>query len=242
MSNIFSYESAPMQMLLRLGDLILLNVCYLACCIPVFTIGAAQAGLYTACRTMQNREDDSSPVAAFWRGFRSGFGSVTIAWGILTVVLVLVTWLSVASINAKGNVFLSVLAILSVAIFQTLVPAFHSRFECTPWQLIRNTWFMLFAHPLRSLLITVLIWIPAYLFGAPVLIAKEAPFLFMSCAPIWISVYFSGAFSLATALLKKPFKVLVDHFNETHGITPEEHQPSPNAVFTDVVETDEEEE
>ena len=234
MSNVFSYESAPMQMLLRLGDLILLNVCYLACCIPVFTIGAAQAGLYTACRTMQNREDDSSAVAAFWRGFRTGFGSVTIAWGILTVVLVAVMWLSIASMMAGGSVWLSVLAMVAVATFHALVPAFHSRFECTPWQLIRNTWFMLFAHPLRTLILTALLW-------APVIVFVVNTYVFMSCAPIWISVYFSGAFSLSTALLKKPFKVLVDHFNETHGITPEVHEPSPNAVFTDVVETEEEE-
>lgn len=234
MSNVFSYESAPMQMLLRLGDLILLNVCYLFCCIPVFTIGAAQAGLYTACRVMQDRNDDTPPVSAFFRGFRSGFGTVTIAWGIVSVVLAVVAWLSVASMMAGSPIWLSLLAIVVVATFQALVPAFHSRFECTPWQLIRNTWFMLFAHPLRTLLLTALVWVPVVLF-------LVNTYIFMSCAPIWIAVYFSGAFSLSTALLKKPFKVLVDHFNETHGITPEEHKPSENAVFTDVVETEEEE-
>ena len=74
MSNVFSYESAPMQMLLRLGDLILLNVCYLACCIPVFTIGAAQAGLYSACRVMQDKTNDGSVTAAFFKGFRTEIG------------------------------------------------------------------------------------------------------------------------------------------------------------------------
>ena len=234
MSNVFSYDSAPMQVLNRLGDLIIINVCYLVCCIPVFTIGAAQAGLYNACKVMQDRNDDTSVATAFFKGFRTGFGSVTIAWGIMTLLLAFVTWMSLASIMAGSPAWISLLAVVVVAVFQALVPAFHSRFECTPWQLIRNTWFMLFAHPLRSILLTALVWVPVALFLVDT-------YIFMTCAPIWMAVYFSGAFSLSSALLKKPFKVLVDHFNETHGITPEEHQPSENAVFTDVVETEEEE-
>ena len=230
MNSVFSYESAPMQLLMRLGDLIMLNILYLVCCIPVVTIGAAQAGLYTACRVMQDKNDDTSVLTAFFRGFRTGFGTVTVAWGIVTLVLAVVIWLAVASIGAGGSVWLSILAMLVCAIFQSLVPAFHSRFVCTPWQLIRNTWFMLFAHPLRSLLITVVIWVPVVVFAVDT-------YIFMACAPIWLALYFSGAFSLCTAFLRKPFKVLVEHFNETHGITPEVHTPSDNAVFSDVAPT-----
>ena len=122
MSNIFSYDSAPMQVLMRLGDLILLNIVYTLCCIPVVTIGAAQAGLYTACRVMQNKEDDTSVISAFFRGFRTGFGSVTIAWGIVTLVLAVVTWLSIASIMAGSPVWLSLLAVVVVASFQAENP------------------------------------------------------------------------------------------------------------------------
>lgn len=234
MNSVFSYESAPMQMLMRLGDLIILNVMYLISCIPVVTIGAAQAGLYTACRVMQDKTDDSSIFAAYWRGFRTGFGSVTIAWCIITVVLLLVIWMGGASIGFGGSVWLSIAAMVVCASFQALVPAFHSRFVCTPWQLIRNTWFMLFAHPLRTLLITAMLWLP--------FIAMFKLYTFMALTPVWIALYYSTVFSAATSLLKKPFKVLVDHFNETHGITPETHKPSPNAVFTDVSETEETEE
>ena len=45
--NFFSYESKPMQILMLLGDLIILNLLFILCSLPVFTIGAAQAGLYT---------------------------------------------------------------------------------------------------------------------------------------------------------------------------------------------------
>ena len=52
MSSFFSYESKPMQILMFVGDLIILNVIFLVCCLPIFTIGAAQAGLYTAMKAI----------------------------------------------------------------------------------------------------------------------------------------------------------------------------------------------
>lgn len=220
-NSIFSYDSPPMQMLMRLGDLILLNLVYVVCCIPVFTIGAAQAGMYTACRVMQNKEDDSSILGAYWRGFRTGFVTVTIAWNVLSVVLALIIWLSIASIGLQGSPWLSILAITVCASFPSLVPAFHSRFTCTPWQLIRNTWFMLFAHPLRTLLITAMLWLP------PAVLLLDL-YAFMACTPIWLTLYYGTIFSAATSLVKKPFNVLVDHFNETHGLnqqTPTEETP-----------------
>ena len=232
MNSIFSYESPPMQALMRLGDLIILNLLYLVCCIPVVTIGAAQAGLYTACRVMQDKEDDSSLVDAFWRGFSNGFKTVTISWSILTVVLVLMIWIAGISVAAGGSMWLSILPVVVCAVFQALVPAFHSRFSCTPWQLIRNSWFLLFAHPLRSLLITGLLWLPVALFLTETLIS-------MYCTPIWVVLYYSTVFSAATSVLKKPFRVLVEHFNETHGVVEQAPVRSPDAVFTDVPETDE---
>ena len=44
MGGLFSYDSKLMQILNFIGDLIILNVLYLVCCLPVVTIGAAQIG------------------------------------------------------------------------------------------------------------------------------------------------------------------------------------------------------
>lgn len=234
MNGVFSYDSKPMQMLMRLGDLIILNLVYLLCCLPVFTIGAAQAGLYTAAKVMSDKEDDSSPTKAFFRGFRTGFGNVTLAWLLVSAALAVVIYFAVSAAMLGAPIWLVIIAVVVTAIFQTLVPAFHARFVCTPWQLIRNTWFMLFAHPLRSIGATILVWFPVAFFLLDM-------YHFMAIAPVWVAVYYSGAFSFAYALLKKPFTTLIDHFNETHGITPEPPAENPNAVFEDVVETSDEE-
>ena len=218
MNGFFSYESKPMQLLMFLGDLILLNILYLLACIPIITIGAAQAGLFTGCKVLLDKEDDSSPYAAFWRGFFNGFATVTVAWWVMNIILAIVIWSAVSAGMLGAAIWLVVVAVCLCAVFQSLVPAFHSRFGCTWWQLIRNTWFLFFAHPIRSILTAAMIWAPLVVFFC------FNVYTFMSLTPIWGTLYFSTVFCFATGFLKKPFKTLTDHFNEIHGIKPEGEQ------------------
>lgn len=215
MKSIFSYESTPMQILMFLGDLIILNFIFLVCCFPIFTIGAAQAGLHTGIKVLLDKEDDSSPAAAFFRGFTSGFGTVTLSWGIVSIILVLISLMSITAVKLGSPVWMVVVAIAVCGTFQSLIPLFHARFRCTAFQLVRNSWFLLFAHPLRSLLTMVLVWGPVLMFLLGDL------YTFMAITPIWGTLYFSSAYAFINPIMKKPFKVLVDHFNETHGIQTE---------------------
>lgn len=233
MNSIFSYDSKFMQILMFLGDLIILNLLYLVCCIPIFTIGAAQAALHTGIKVLLDKEDDTSIIAAFFRGFTTGFGTVTLSWGIMTVVLALAVYLGVSAILLGAPAWFVAIGIALCAIFQSLVPLFHARFSCSVMQLIRNSWFMLFAHPLRSIAVTVLVWLPV---GAFFLIDM---YTFMSLTPIWGTLYFSTAFAFAHTCVKKPIKVLIDHFNETH---PTEEAPKPlvEPIFKDTPESTEE--
>lgn len=214
MNKIFSYDSPVMQILGFIADLIVLNFLFLLCCIPLFTIGAAQAGLHTAVKVLLDKEDDSSYIAAYFRGFISGFGTVTLSWGLLTVLLLLVAWLGVMAIAMGAPKWIIIVAIVICALFQSIVPLFHARFSCTALQLIRNAWFLIFAHPLRSILTTALVWCPVIVFLLGDL------YSFMGMTPFWCTLYFSSAFCVIHTVMKKPFKTLVDHFNETHGITP----------------------
>lgn len=219
--NIFSYESKPMQILMFVGDLIILNMVFLVCCLPVFTIGAAQAGLYTALRHLLNKDDDTSAVAAFFRGFKSGFGRVTLAWGLLFLLeafLMYLLTLVMAYDELVGGapVICTVVALCITCLFQSVVTLFHSRFDCTAFQLYRNAWFMILAHPLRSILVGVLTFMPVIVFFG------FGIYNFMAVTPLWFTVYFSVAALFSNTVTNKPFKTLIDHFNETHGIKPEE--------------------
>ena len=223
----FSYDSKLMQTLTFLGDLIILNLLYLLCCIPVFTIGAAQAALYSGVRTLLDQTDDRSCAAAFFRSFRTGFGTVTLAWLLFAVLMALAGWsLVLVLVNqyaASGvPLGLSVASVCVCALFQAQLPMLHARFSCTVWQLIRNSFFMCILHPLRAVLCAALIWLPAG-------VALANLTVFLRLMPLWLCGYFSLAFLLGFLLMKKPYQKLIDQFRQTHP-EPSGKTPSDSRV------------
>ena len=231
MNNFFSYDNPIMQILMKIGDLMILNFIYLVCCVPLFTIGAASAGLYTAMKVMQDPEDDTSLVAAFFRGFKAGFGTITLAWGgmMLLMIGVAVMMIGAYAYGLPGWVCVVPMAILGLYIAQ--IPAIHSRFGCSAWQLVRNVWFFLIAHPLRCIGVGLLTWLPMILLVSG-LIVKDI-FGFMAIAPIWCTLYFGTAWAFNYAFLKKPFNVLIEHFNEQNPAPEEDDTPKIEPVFED---------
>lgn len=232
----FSYDSPVMQILMYIGDLIILNFVFLICCIPVVTIGAAQAGLHTAIRVLNDKEDDSSPTAAFFRGFANGFLTVTLAWGIFALLFALST---VAAIYAGAwglAPWMCILPMCVLAVFMSLIPAFHSRFGCTAMQLIRNTFLLFITHPLRSILAAALIWVPVIVMVCANLYTGMATTL------IWLTLYYSSATLFSQLFLRKPFNVLVEEFNRRQreariaaGEDVDAPKENPNKIFSDTL-------
>ena len=217
--NFFNYESKPMQILMLLGDLIIMNFLYILCSLPIFTIGAAQTALYTGIKTLLDPEDDTYCSAAFFKGFKTGFKQITIAWcllGVLVAILGAVTLLCIYYTGSYNSIqfWSAIIGLGIVALFQSLLPLFHARFNCTAMQLIRNAWFLALAHPIRSLFVAAVTWLPVILFVTINFVD------FMTITPIFLLIYFSGTYLFGFSYMKKPFQVLIDHYNETHGITP----------------------
>lgn len=211
MKSLFNYDSPIMQALTTVGDLIIINIMFLIFCIPIFTIGAAQSGLYNAVRVLQDKEDDSSCAAAFFRGFRNGFGRITAYWCIFLVVFYLL-FANYALVYIYGQVqmdapvVLAMIGLFLCAMIQTQLTIFHSRFDCTFRQLFRNAVLLVLAHPLRSLLATVVTWSPLILFLLDM-------YIFMMAAPLFFVIWFSTAFLFGYTFMKKPYEGLIDTFN-----------------------------
>lgn len=206
MGNLFSYENPVMQLLMKIGDMIILNFLFLLSCLPVITIGAAQAGLYTAMKVMNDPQDDTSLINAYFRGFKNGFLTVTLAWGLMSVGMLATYFFCAYAIGLGLPVWICVVPVVLFAWYTAQIPAFHSRFGCTPWQLIRNVWFLIIAHPLRTFGVAILNWIPVVLF------LSEYFFVFFMLVPIWCTLYFSTAAAFGYSFLKKPFGVLIQEF------------------------------
>lgn len=201
--NIFSYESKVSQVLMFTADLVILNVCFLLCCIPLFTIGAAQAALYSGLRTLLDKETDESPVKAFFHAFPVGFKQITLAWlpPMLGVLLLAWTTMIVATlkhVDSNAPLWMCAIGLGLFLLFTGNLPLFHARFNCSVKQLWRNSLILIILHPLRSILAAVLLWLP-------VAFGLAMPYLFMMSTPVWLLMYYAIAFMVNFYIMRKPF-------------------------------------
>ena len=201
MTNLFSYDNKFMQALMTMGDLIILNMLFLLCSIPIVTMGAAQAGLYTAVRTIVDKNDDRSPVKAFFRGFKSGFLKITLVW-IVCLIVIAGCLLTFFMLPGGFEKVMSIIGFCIVAIFVMLIMMFHSRFDCTPMQLLRNSALMFLAHFFRVVPAAAFAWLTIF-------IMLYDPNSFIAMGPIFLTLLVSTTFLIAYTIMHKPFQSLV---------------------------------
>ena len=85
MGNIFDYEGPFVSFFERLADIVILNVIFLICCIPVITIGASVTALSAITQKM-SRKEEGYIVRGFFKAFRENFLQATAIWLILLVL------------------------------------------------------------------------------------------------------------------------------------------------------------
>ena len=214
--NIFNYESKVTQITMIVADLIIVNILYLVCSIPIVTIGAAQAGLFTAIRVLLDPEDDSSVAKAFFRGLGSGFLKITAVTAILGLLLAGTAYAAtyaLAVMYSTGSKFwlIACIAIFCVIyIVQCVSGPFHATFGCTVRQLLLNSLFLVIGYPIRCLLSAALIFVP-------LAVLLMWPDIFAGGIVAVLTLYYSVVFLMVHTLLKKPFNRLKASFYAAHS-------------------------
>lgn len=211
MHALFSPDSRFMRIMNRVADLILLNLCYLLTCVPVFTIGSASAALYTVCFRF-GTDEEKGVIRSYFRAFRENFKRGTGVW------LIVLLCGGAALVNAwvfytmpGGLRFLSVLfailLVLALLIFGYAFPLL-SQFADGVWPTLRNALILSLGYLPRSLLITVVNVVPFILMLTDF-------YLFLQAAFLWTVLYFSLAAYVNTFLLRGVFApYLTDEDNE----------------------------
>ena len=82
LQGIFNYDNPVWRFIGKLGDLIILNILWIVCSIPVFTAGASTTAVYYVTLKLVRDEDDST-IRSFFRSFKSNFKQATAIWLIL---------------------------------------------------------------------------------------------------------------------------------------------------------------
>ncbi|MDD3796002.1 MAG: DUF624 domain-containing protein [Lachnospiraceae bacterium] len=79
MKNLFSMDGGLFRFLSGLADMMILNIIFLICCIPVVTIGAAVTSLSYVMLKMRDNEEGYI-VRSFFKAFKMNFKQSTLIW------------------------------------------------------------------------------------------------------------------------------------------------------------------
>jgi len=79
MNGFFSYDGFLVRILTKVMYVVSLNLMFLICSIPIFTIGAANTAMYTVLQRYHQGEEPPI-IKGFFRAFRDNFKSATLVW------------------------------------------------------------------------------------------------------------------------------------------------------------------
>ena len=206
MHNLFHYENPFIQFLVRVGDLMILNLLFILCSLPVVTLGASLTALH---RVTQNMlfEQEEPLLKAFFRAFRQNFKQSTLAWLVELVVIVSLVCdvlLVMAYFNgglAKAMyILVAVLAILVAGVFSYLMPLI-ARYENGMRQQVNNAVVLAIIKLPKTLLLMLLNLLPV------ILLLISVP-VFVQTLIFWVIIGFAFVSFLTSSILKPVFQQL----------------------------------
>ena len=100
--KLFNPDSRIMIFLSRVADLVILNILWLVCCIPVVTIGASTTAMYHVIRHWQ-KDSVSSIMRDFFQSFKEDFKQATPVYLILLIPTVAVVMNAMLIFNPENS-------------------------------------------------------------------------------------------------------------------------------------------
>ena len=159
--NIIKPDSPVMDFMRTVTDIIILNLLFVICSIPVITFGAAySAKYYVAMKKV--RGDDSGTVVPFFKAFIRNFKQSTVVWIIMLIVIAVIGldwqwiiyngWANTPLAYKIGIIVFSILAFLmTVVIFPTI-----ARYEMKTTELFKAAFIFVIIRFIPLILITAL--------------------------------------------------------------------------------------
>lgn len=163
LSGFFNYDNPVWRFIGKFGDLILLNVLWLICSIPIFTIGASTTAVYYVTLKLA-RNDDGYTIRSFFKSFKENFKQATIIWMIMLVVGLILgfdLWFFTKATTISQNlrsvmltIFLA-MSLIYLAVFTYIFPI-QSRFVNTIKRTFFNAFFMSIRHLFQTVAMVIL--------------------------------------------------------------------------------------
>lgn len=206
--KLFDPDSPIMSFLARVADLVILNVLWLLCCLPVVTAGASTTAMYHVARHLQE-ESISSVTRDFFRSFKSDFRQATPVYLLLlipTAAVVMNAWILSAQSSDVVPVYVRAIWMVS-ALMLTFVVSFvypvMAYFDDTVWKTLRTAAVLAVAKLPRTVLISAINLLPI------IMLFVSLPF-FLRSSIFWLLIGGSLTAYLNMLILRPVFKKIID--------------------------------
>ena len=150
MDRIFNMDNKFFTFMSRVADLIILNLLFLLCCIPIVTIGPAITAMYYVTMKMV-RNEESYIARSFFKSFKENFKQGIAIW-MMALVLILLEFMDFFIMKQlSGGIYtvvkygLLVIALLMAMILQYVFPLLAKIYN-TVKNTIRNALLMSLRH------------------------------------------------------------------------------------------------
>ena len=190
-------DSPLMRFLSRMGDLAVLNLLWLVCCLPVVTVGASTVAMNF---TAQELLDDacSGVSASFFKAFRRDWKQATVLWLIFLAAGALCTAEILILLQNRFSLVLTALCLLPpLAVLFAASYAFPllAHFDNTTKNTLKNALLLSVGNLPRSFALGAVNLIPLAL-------ALYLPPLFLYTGAFWLFFGFSSLCYACSAILR----------------------------------------
>lgn len=210
MGKFFDLDSPLMRALSRMGDLLILNLIMVICCIPVVTAGAAFTALhYVLLKIVRDRE--GYLLRGFFKSFAANFKQATLIWLMMLLVIgVYIGDILIFRFSAVDFPKVLVIAVTVVAILAAMMAIYVfpllARFDNTVKNTLKNAMILAFANLPKTILMMLC-------YALPLLVCYFAPrmailaFLFGISAPAYGAAWiYSGIFKKLEPEAEEPLE------------------------------------
>lgn len=165
MRGIFSLDGKLATFLNLLGDLIVINLLTLICCIPIITAGTAVSSMYHITLKMVRGEDEGGIFMVYLRAFRENLRQSTVIWligGGVSVFIAADIWLlGKVDISFGQSYQILLFVLLNLTLVLTLfVLIVQGRFQNSLKNTIKNGALFCMMHIVKSLMVYLFPLVP----------------------------------------------------------------------------------
>ncbi len=184
--NIFSSDGWFARIFGTIGDIIVVNILFIVCSIPIFTMGASMSAMYYTLLKKQRTGETGGIIKLFFKGFKDNFKKSTIAW--LLFLLIAFVFSLDFNLFGKGGpqenklmyytsvIFFILICFIAIYLFPVI-----SAFENTLKNLILQSIYMAAKNFIFTIIIMILYTLPAYFLLASPQVFMVGIFILIVC-------------------------------------------------------------